>query len=504
MERPNILMVMADQLPAAALGCYGHPVVRTPSIDRLAAEGVCFERCIANSPLCAPSRASMVTGLLPWRTGVFDNACELPAQTPTFMHHLRRAGYRTLLAGKMHFIGPDQLHGFDERLTTDIYPASFVWTPNWRKGVYPNPGTSVVQLKEAGRCRWSLQLDYDEEVHFRALERLRAIARDRSDRRPFFLCVSYTHPHDPFVTTQRYWDLYDHDAIDPPAARPQPPARMHAFNRWLQVHHEVDRYPPSDELVRRARHAYYAMVSYFDEKVGELVAELSRLGLGSRTAVIVTSDHGEMMGEHGMWFKRTFLDGSARVPFVCSWPGQWGAGRRVADAVSLVDLFPTLLDLAALPDRGAVAHDVDGASLLPLLEGHIVEDERSAIGEYYGEGVIHCMRMLCRGPHKYVHVESQPPVLYDLEADPLEQTNLAGRPDVAGLEASMREQLLAGWDGEEMERRVLASQRARLQILEAMAQGKPVSWDHQPVFDASRQYVRGKDAQQSSGEQRLD
>ncbi|MFC1805600.1 sulfatase-like hydrolase/transferase, partial [Planctomycetota bacterium] len=260
MERPNVLMIMADQLPAAALGAYGHPLVRSPSIDALAAEGVRFDHCICNSPLCAPSRASMVTGLLPCRTGVFDSGCELPAQVPTVMHHLRRAGYRTILSGKMHFVGPDQLHGFDERLTTDIYPSFFHWTPNWRKGVYPNPGTSVVGLKDAGRCRWNMQLDYDEEVHFRALERLRAIARDRADRRPFFLCVSYTHPHDPFIVPRKYWDLYDHDAIDVPAARPQPMARMHAFNRWLQVHHEIDRYPPSEELIRRARHAFYGMI----------------------------------------------------------------------------------------------------------------------------------------------------------------------------------------------------------------------------------------------------
>ncbi len=504
MDRPNILMIMADQLPAAALGCYGHGVVRSPHIDRLAAEGVAFDQCLCNSPLCAPSRASMVTGLLPWRTGVFDNGCELPAQIPTFMHHLRRAGYRTLLSGKMHFVGPDQLHGFDERLTTDIYPSFFHWTPNWRKGVYPNPGTSVAQLKDAGRCRWSLQLDYDEEVHFRALERLRALARDRSDRRPFLLCASYTHPHDPFIITQDYWDLYDPHAVELPAARPQPMARMHAFNRWLQVHHELDRYPPSDELVRRARRAYYAMVSYVDDKVGELVGEVRRLGLGGRTVVVVTGDHGEMLGEHGMWFKRTFYDGSARVPLVWSWPGRWRGGRRVGEAVSLADLFPTLLDLAELPDRGSVGREVDGQSLLPLLRGETPGAPRSAVTEYYGEGVIHPLRMICRDKWKYVHVHTQPPLLFDREADPTEQTSLAGRPDVADVEHALRDELLAGWDPEAMETRVLASQRDRRHILEAMAHGQPVAWDHQPVFDAARRYVRARDAQHTNGERRLD
>ena len=503
MDQPNIVMVMADQLPAAALGAYGHPVVKSPHIDSLAARGVVFENCTCNCPLCAPSRASMVTGRLPYRTGVFDNGCELPAQIPTSLHHLRRAGYRTILSGKMHFIGPDQLHGFDERLTTDIYPSFFDWTPNWRKGVYPNPGASVVQLKDAGLSRWNMQLDYDEEVQFRALERLRALARDRADRRPFFLCVSYTHPHEPFIVPREYWDRYDHAAVDMPAARPVPMAQLHAFNRWLQVHHEIDRYPPSDELIRRARHAYYAMISCLDDKVGELLAELGRLGLSGKTAVAFTSDHGEMLGEHGMWFKRTFYDWSARVPMVWSWPGRWDGGRRVGDTVSLVDLFPTLLDIAELPDRWAACHDADGTSFLPLLQGDAGGD-RSAICEYYGEGVIHPMRMLCRGTHKYVHVEGHPPLLFDLAADPLEQTSLAGRADVAEVERSMREELLADWDAAAMERQVLASQRERTIIKEAMAAGKPVSWDYQPVFDAATQYVRQKDAQQTSDEQRLD
>jgi len=504
MDRPNILMIMADQLAAAAVGACGNAVVKTPHIDRLAGEGVVFEQGYCNCPLCAPSRASMVTGRLPCRTGVYDNGCELPAQIPTFLHHLRRGGYRTILSGKMHFIGPDQLHGFEERLTTDIYPAFFHWTPNWRKGAYPNPGTSVVQLKDVGRCRWNLQLDYDEEVHFRALERLRYLARDRADRRPFLLCASYTHPHDPFIITDDYWRRYDADAIDMPAARPQPMARMHAFNRWLQVHHEADRYPPSDELVRRARHAYYGMVSYFDDKVGALVDELARLGLRERTVVLVVSDHGEMMGEHGMWFKRTFYDWSARVPLVWSWPGTWSGGRRVAEPVSLVDLFPTLLDLAEVPDRAAATHGLDGHSLVPVLEGRPDAATHGALCEYYGEGVIHCMRMLCRGRHKYVHVHTQPPLLFDLEADRLEQTNLAGRPEVAEVEQSMREELLASWDPEAVERDVVASQQARLVIKEAMAHGTPISWDYQPPASAAAQYVRARDAQQTSIERRLD
>ncbi|MDP4823688.1 MAG: sulfatase-like hydrolase/transferase, partial [Aestuariivirgaceae bacterium] len=132
-KKPNILFVMVDQLAAQYLPAYGHKVVKTPNIDRLAREGVVFENCYSTSPLCAPARATVMSGLLSSRTGVFDNAAEFPSATPTFAHYLRMQGYRTCLSGKMHFVGPDQLHGYEERLTTDIYPADFGWTPDWSK-----------------------------------------------------------------------------------------------------------------------------------------------------------------------------------------------------------------------------------------------------------------------------------------------------------------------------------------------------------------------------------
>ncbi len=485
-DRPNILLIMADQMPAAAVGAYGHPVVRTPNIDRLAAEGVLFERCVCNSPLCVPSRASLVTGKLPGRIGSFDNGSELPAQVPTFMHHLRRAGYRATASGKMHFIGPDQLHGLDERLTTDIYPSGFNWTPDWTAGVVRNPGSSVEKLKDAGPCRWSMQLDYDEEVQCRSLERLRALA-DADE--PFFLWTSFTHPHQPYTITQEYWDRYEHSAIDLPAAPAEPIDEMHPYNRWIQQHHSVDLFPPSDETVRNVRHAFYGMVSYVDDKVGELLAELERLGLADDTAVLFASDHGEMLGEHGMWSKRTFFDWSARVPLVVRWPGRWARGRRVGDTVSLVDLFPTLLDLAGPDDLDVATADADGRSLRPLLEGPDAEP-RPAICEYYGEGALHPMRAVCLGRYKYVHVHTEPPLLFDLESDPLEQTDRAGRPEVAETEAELRDVALADWDPAAMEHDVIASQQARKLILEAQAKGKPVSWDHRPDFDPSQQYVR--------------
>ena len=471
----NILMIMADQLAADVLGAYGHAIVRTPHIDALAAAGTLFENCYCNSPLCVPSRQSMVTGRLPGGMRFFDNGSELPAGVPTLMHHLRIGGFRTILAGKMHFVGPDQLHGFEERLTPDIYPASFEWTPDWGRGTYGNPGASVKKLQRSGLCAASEQIDYDDDVQAKVLERLRQLGRQGDDR-PFFLCVSYTHPHDPFVITAEYWDRYADCDIEAPAAPAQPIDSMHPYNQWIQIHHEMDKYPPTPQQISDSRRAYYGMVSYVDDKVGELLAELDRLGLCEDTLVIFTSDHGEMLGEHGMWFKRTFYEGSSRVPMIVCKPGA-PAGLRERAVVSLVDLFPTLLNLAGLP---AAKHRVDGMSFASALDGKLHDWKDSALCEYYGEGILQPMRFLRQGRYKYVYVHGCDPLLFDLAADPLEQHNLAGQAEIADVEMQMREAVLADWDAEVMSRAVLRSQHDRLFICDALAKGKQHAWDFRP------------------------
>ena len=217
--RPNILILMADQLTPGVLRTYGGTLARTPHLDALAEAGVVFDAFYCNSPLCAPSRFSWAAGQLPSRIGAYDNAAEFAAQVPTFAHYLRRAGYQTALSGKMHFCGPDQLHGFEERLTTDIYPADFGWTPDWtrfeeRPGWY-HTMDSVIQ---AGPCTRTNQVDFDDEVVYAARQKLFDIARGK-DRRPFCLLVSMTHPHDPYVVPEPYWNRYRDSEIELPRVK---------------------------------------------------------------------------------------------------------------------------------------------------------------------------------------------------------------------------------------------------------------------------------------------
>ena len=267
-KSPNILIVMADQMAPAFLPI-GHPLTRAPSMEALAKSGVVFDSAYCNSPLCSPSRASFMSGLLPSRSRVYDNAAEFGADVPTFAHCLRLRGYRTILSGKMHFCGPDQLHGFEERLTTDIYPADFNWTPDWdRPEDRPSWYHNMSSVQQAGVCVRSNQLDFDERgVHGRARD-LR-FARSR-DRRPFLLVASFSHPHDPFAVPQRYWDLFRDSDIDMPAPAMAPDA-LDAHSRRLRHVCAMDVEPVTEAQVRDARHAYYGAIAYIDDLLGRLM-----------------------------------------------------------------------------------------------------------------------------------------------------------------------------------------------------------------------------------------
>ncbi|WP_309118892.1 choline-sulfatase [Paenibacillus sp.] len=485
---PNIVMIMVDQMAYDCIGALGHPVVKTPNIDKLVREGVAFSNAYCNSPLCAPSRASFVTGKLPSRIAAYDNGSELPASTPTFLHTLRRAGYETILSGKMHFVGPDQLHGFEHRLTRDIHATGFELTPDWSRGAYPNPGTGVRRLKaRAGLETWNNHLAYDEKVASRALEKIRDLGGvPAEERRPFFLCASFFHPHDPFVITEKYWNMYKDADVPAPRVPATAPEEMHPFDQWIQKHHEADAFPLTEEELIANRRAYYGMVTYVDDKVGQLVDELARLRLLDDTVVALTSDHGEMLGERGMWFKRTYFDPSAKVPLVLSCPGRFRAGAVAREAVSLVDLTATFLDLAGVPDAERIG-ETDGSSFLPVLVREGAEWKDEVVCEYYGEGALRPMAFVRQGRFKYVHVQGHEPLLFDLEFDPDERRNAIDDPALQHTAARLRERLHGLVDFDRIEVDVLRSQRERKLIGEALATGTTAKW-HPPIAGLSREW----------------
>ena len=487
MARPNIVLIMADQLAPQWCGTYGGPGI-TPHMDALAARGARFDAAYCNSPLCAPSRFSFMSGQLPSRIDAFDNAAEFRASVPTFAHYMKSAGYRTCLSGKMHFVGPDQKHGFQDRVTTDIYPADFAWTPNWEK---PDERIDVwyhnmATVKDSGTAEATYQIDYDEEAAFAARRWLMDRARDKNagEQTPFMLVASYFHPHDPYVALPQFWDLYDDVEIPLPkvvmSREEQDPGARRVMDGIEASETEL-----SAQEVIRARRAYLANTSYFDSKVGEIVQTLEQIGELDNTVIIVTSDHGDMLGERGLWFKMSFFEHSARVPLIVAGPGI--AQGQVDAPCSLVDLAPTFMEIAGY--QGEVAETLDGRSLLPLAQGE-TDGGGEAIGEYCAEMTPWPIYMIRRGALKYVHCDPDPPLLFDVVADPHELQNLAKDPAYAQEAAAFADEVASRWDSAALRDRVIQSQKSRVAVNEAMVAGASTHWDYNPPRDASQEYVR--------------
>ena len=486
LAKPNLLFVMADQLAARYLPFHGHRLVQTPNLSRLAAEGVVFENCYSTSPLCAPARATVMNGLLPSRTGVYDNAAEFPSSIPTWAHYLRLAGYKTCLSGKMHFVGPDQLHGLEERLTTDIYPADFGWTPDWRLRQeridwwYHNM-TSVLQ---PGIAEITNQLEFDDEVAFLAIRKIYDYARFEADK-PFCLMTSFTHPHDPYAARAKFWNLYRDEDIDLPKVPRMERRELDPHSRRLYDVSAMDDYTVTAADLRAARHGHYANISYVDDLVGQLITALEATGKLDDTVIVFTSDHGDFLGERGLWYKMSFLEPAAHVPLLI-WSPKSFAARRVKEPVTLADILPTL---AAIGNGGtaSLARAVDGRSLFPLLTGDAENPDGTAWGEYLAEGAIAPMYMLRRGPWKFIHTPSDPDQLFNLDNDPEELSNLAPSHPMA---AALRAEVEVKFDIPRIHAEVLESQQSRLMLFEALKHGHHFPWDFQPLKIASEQYTR--------------
>ncbi|NUB45110.1 choline-sulfatase [Fertoebacter nigrum] len=480
-QPPNILILMVDQLNGTLFPDGPAEWLHAPNLKRLAARSARFANAYTASPLCAPARASFMSGQLPHRTRVYDNAAEFASDIPCFTHHLRRAGYQTTLSGKMHFVGPDQLHGFEERLTTDIYPADFGWTPDYRKPGeridwwYHNLGS----VTGAGVAEITNQLEYDDDVCHQAVQKLYDLSRG-TDPRPWCLTASFTHPHDPFVARRKYWDLYnDHPMLDAPA--PIAYADQDAHSRRLLDACDAGAFEITEDHIRRARQGYFANISYVDAKIGEILATLE--ATRQEAIVVFVSDHGEMLGERGLWFKMNFFEGSARVPLMIAAPGI--AAGRITTPVSTIDLTPTLCDLAGI-SMAEVMPWTDGTSLLPVAAGA----ERAPVPmEYAAEGTITPMVALRMGDWKYIHCPADPDQLYNLATDPGERDNLAESPAARDTLAQLRA-LAARWDLPRFDAAVRESQARRWVVYKALRMGGYYPWDHQPLRAASERYMR--------------
>ncbi len=501
-DKLNILLIMADQLAAQALSMYGNRVCRTPNLDRLAAEGLVFDNCYTNFPLCVPARASMLSGRLPTSIDAFDNASELSASVPTMAHYLRSAGYRTILSGKMHFIGPDQVHGFNERLTTDVYPSTFKWIADWNAGPQFVPsGTALNGVVESGPSIRTMQEDFDDEVEYQSVQKIYDLARD-PNRQPFFLLTSFTNPHTPFTCSDIYWDRYKADEIDLPAVSEIPFEDLDYHSKALFFAHGRHRHRLTEEHLRRARHGYYGMISYIDDKIGNLLEALERTGLCDNTLFIFISDHGEMLGERGLWFKQHFWDWSAKVPMIFNMPGTVAA-RRCDKVVSLVDLLPTLLDVAnaSFDQKFLSQFKLDGRSLAGTFSGDDELCPDLAISDYFAIGPCVPCRMVRKGRYKFYYTHGHPNMLFDMERDSNELNSIAGQSEYNSVESELQTITFTEWDPDALSERIVESQVQRKLIARATEHDQP--WNYLARTDDGHRYVREGGVDDTKGRLRL-
>lgn len=461
-SRPNLLIIMSDEHAPQFSGTYGHPIVQTPHMDRMAAEGVLFENAYCNTPLCTPSRMSFMTGRYISEIETWDNTSPLRVDAPTWAHRLRAAGYDVVLSGKQHFIGPDQLHGFRAQLARDLHAEKLLGLYDWEDGT-PAAPEPWPHLAMAGPGR-SLEIEVDDQVEEAAIHYLRAPERKE---RPWALNASFIAPHFPFIVPQEYWDRYPPEAVDLPRNRPGSLEEQHPVYQRMRGMFGLIDFP--EEQVRRARAGYYGLITYLDDKIGRLLQVLEETGQRENTLVIYISDHGEMAGEYGMWRKSNFREFSARIPVLMSWPGRLPEGRRVTEVVSLVDVVAGMLEEAGAPMDASL----DGDSLMPLArgdEGAVQTWKDEAFSEYLAHGVTGPMAMLRRGRYKLIYSIGDPPELFDLASDPNELRDLASDPDYRQIRDDLSERLLSRWDPVALDERVRRSQKERLLIERALAQ----------------------------------
>ncbi|MBQ4564286.1 MAG: sulfatase-like hydrolase/transferase [Lachnospiraceae bacterium] len=441
MKQPHILLIQSDQHNPFICGYAGNTLVDTPHLDHLAKEGVVFENCYSNSPLCVPSRSSMLSGLLPTHTGVYNNFQLLRSDRATFATTLAIAGYDTVLCGRMHFTGYDQRHGFEKRLVGDLNP-SFPREKQRQQELYgPLAGTpdqSRVCIDKSGAGS-SAMLCFDRAVTDAACDYLRT----RTDERQLFLLVGYGNPHCPFVAPEELFRKYDQRLRGTEEATTEAFDELHpAIQQFIRLR-GIEHVTP--EELHRVKAAYYANVEYMDGLIGEVIS-CARETLGEDIVVIYLSDHGESLGSHGMFWKSNFYEESAHVPLIISAPGRFGTGKRRAQVVSLLDIAPTLCDLGEAPHLPKE----DGNSLLPLLTDETWTREDVAVSilaDIKGDLPSAMIRVGRYKLMKFCTIDL--PLLFDLENDPRELNNLAADPAFRDLTEMLLARLYEYWNEDE-------------------------------------------------------
>ncbi len=445
--RPNVLFIAADDL-RVELGCYGATQALTPNLDALARRGVMFERAYCQQAVCNPSRASVLTGRRPDALKVWDLKTHFRETWPeivTLPQHFKQHGYTAIDIGKIYHneSGGTPAFPFADPASWSE-PPQFAVGPHWRDWVVPGNPSGPKTKGGPVQC-----LDVPDDAYLDG--RIAAAACTRlgelqAKRAPFFLAVGFWKPHLPFNAPKKYWDLYDRAAIGPPVPAGMPTgAPAIAGHPWneLRGYAGVPKAGPlPPEQIAELRHGYLACISYLDAQVGRLIAELDRLDLAKNTIVVFWSDHGFHLGEHDLWAKTTNYELDTHVPLILVAPGAGKGGGRSPALVELLDLYPTLVELAGLPPPSGL----DGKSLVPLLRNPRGAGKAFAVSQHphpsYGKAT-HMGYAVRTAKHRYVEWRDLTSgavtarELYDESADPAETVNRVGDPAYAAVRGQL-------------------------------------------------------------------
>ncbi len=422
-SKPNIIVIMSDEHNAGVLGCYGNDIVHTPNLDGLSRQGVTFESCYCNSPLCVPSRLSFTSGKYISRVGAWSNGCWLPgADYPSLPRIMNAAGYESFLCGKMHY-DRTRRYGFTEigGNTNNGYKTG---KGNRRAAdnLTPKEGLSG-RFDKFHTGDDSSVLNHDRKVTAGTIDFLNS---RQASGKPFFMLVGYLAPHFPLIVPQKYWELYKGKVPMPEIPQGHLESQLRNY-KHLRIGFNVENAP--DEIVRKGRELYYGLTQWLDEEVGKVLTALGNSKLADNTVVIYTTDHGENMGEHGLWWKNCMYEHASRVPLIVNWPARWTGGQRRTQACSLLDVAQTIAELGSADVPG----DWNGESMVQWLDNPENKWKDLAVSEYYSHNIASGNVMIRMGNYKYVYhtpADADHPAereLYDLKTDPGEFDNLAGR-----------------------------------------------------------------------------
>ncbi len=449
----NVLLIMVDEMDGRKMGCAGREDMHTPNLDALAERGTIFESAYCNSPLCVPSRASFVTGRHVHEIHCWDNASPFDDSWETFGHRLEQQGVPVTTFGKLDFVEPCGDHGF-ERTFREVRREYGDICALFRNPLCRRKGARE-RLEKAGPK--DISGNTDEQVYQKSLEFLRS---SEAQDGPWMLWSSYLNPHFAHYAPEEYYDLYE----DPQFPEVGDTARLNQLNRDLRYHFEVDE-PVDEEVWERNIRGYHGLISYVDSFVGGLIDTLDEEGLADDTIVIFTSDHGEMLGAHGMWWKCAPFEPSVRVPLIMAGP-EIEEGQRIEDPVSLIDLFPTIVEAAGC-ELTEADEDLPGVSLLPAARGDHDDLPNVVLSQYHGHGVRNGWMMVRKNEHKLIHYHGYGHELYDVLADPDELDDLAVDPDVhhklANLDGTLHELI----NPDIVDTTAKADQAARLEYIRA-------------------------------------